>query len=70
MKKFIIPDKQFVMSATAKYIGERQIYDAVMSNNKRCSIYYDYEKMGLVAYCENKPRDLSIYGLKWSDIEL
>ena len=65
IKRFIIQDRQFVMSATAKYITEKQICNAIAENNESYTIYHDYVSMGLMVKCKNKPRDLLVYGLSW-----
>lgn len=65
MKQFIIHDTQFVKSTTVRYITEDILCANVAKSNKEWAIWRDVEKMGIVAKCKNKPRNLVVYGLSW-----
>ncbi len=68
MSKYILQDKQFIQSYTARYLIDGQLSDVVSANNKKWSLYHDDDKMAVVAICDNKPRDLPVYGLAWEEL--
>lgn len=67
MRKFIIPDMQFVKSDTIRYLTDEHFCSVIAKNNEMWFAYHDVEKMALVVCCENKPRNLLVYGLKWEE---
>ena len=63
--EFMIPDKQFVASAIAKYLTDEVLSNSISERNKEWFMYRDHMRMRIVVRCKNKPRDLLVYGLKW-----
>ena len=69
MKKFKIPDQQFVENYTARYLSERFFKNVLSENNTEWLLYHDAKEMALVAECENRPRDLPIFGVRWENFD-
>ena len=68
IQEFILPDKQFVMSATAQFLTEDYLGKVISERNKEWFMYRDHKNQCLTVRCKNKPRNLPVYGLSWRQI--
>ena len=68
MKKYRICQKLLVAYKINIYPTQYTLFQSVRDTNptlKTVTFHQDIETMGIFVICENKPRDLPIYGVKW-----
>lgn len=65
IKRFMIPDRQIVQSYMVRYLTNDIVSHSILENNKSFELMRDEARQATILYCENKPRDLLVYGLKW-----
>lgn len=67
-KQFIIRDRQITRSSTLKYLVDDAFFSAISENNDKFDIYRDEMRQGFVLVCDNKPRDMPVYGIEWEKL--
>lgn len=65
MNRFMIPDKQLVGSAMAIRLTDGVFRNSILENNESFELMRDEQRQATILSCENKPRDLPVYGLAW-----
>jgi len=69
MPSFILKDRDIIQSSTAKYLTQGILFNTIHENNQKFEIMRDESRMGWVIYCDEKPRDMPIYGIFWRDLD-
>jgi len=68
-KRFIVRDASLVQSPTVMYLTDDVLRRTILENNDKFELRRDARLMGTILYCENKPRDMPVYGIKWDSLE-
>ncbi len=67
-KQFIIRDSQLVKSATLRYLTDSTLIATISETNDKFDMYRDAMRQGTILVCDNKPRDMLVYGIEWEEL--
>jgi len=65
MQKFIVRDKELIHCPTNFLLADVYLRSVVLENNNFLAFTRDEMRQGTILHCDNKPRDLPIYGIYW-----
>ena len=66
MPVYILKSKT-VISADLAYLLKDYLGRVVLENNKTFTTWNDPETNDILVRCDNQPRDIPIFGLKWEE---
>lgn len=68
IKRFILRDASLVRSPTIRFLSHEGLSRAIRENNKHFEMLHDPIEMRTVVQCNNKPRDMPVYGIVWEEL--
>lgn len=66
--KWIITRVQLIHNPLSKYVSDNAILNSIRDNNEVFSVWVDIQHNGIIAECNNKPRNLLVHGLMWEEL--
>lgn len=65
MTRFYVNHRDLVQAAALP--DEQYFFDVVLLNNEKATAWNDRIHDRLVVECENKPRDMTLFGIVWKE---
>ena len=69
MGRFIVRDSILIHRPTVRFLTDDVLCRAILENNEHFEMMHDPMLMGTVVSCQNKPRDMLVYGISWEEID-